>query len=208
MLNRNWKEELRKQIGFITNSCALYDQGSKSEAFRLATALRVLFHEGRNSKPLIGANRINIDKILSVGYLYAPAGSSFFPNLTAISLNPQKGIAEFIPKLTKLPEGNFYHRLLAPEEWWKTDLVYQFAREVVTRRDIVLWACEKDGGAHVDDVLPNKYLSLIEGAGWKLVNKPDGEEEQVIPFKNAHLAALRQMGFEVLHSPQIMGLLN
>ena len=75
----------------------------------------------------------------------------------------------------------------------------------LNRRELVLAAVNKDGGAHVSHALDPKYEDLVNGAGSKMtLNLPSGDED--IPFRYGHLSALRQMGYEVLHSPDLLNL--
>ena len=67
----------------------------------------------------------------------------------------------------------------------------------LTRREIVLAASNKDGGAHIDK-LPQEYAHLAR----------PGYFEQVTdlgdPFIEAHCTALRQMAYELLNSPALV----
>ena len=70
----------------------------------------------------------------------------------------------------------------------------------LSRKNIVLTATNKDGGAHVDKKLTRAYETLAaDGAvgsfGWKIEGV-----SQVFSITYAHLVSLRQMGFEVLRS--------
>jgi hypothetical protein len=47
-------EKLRQQVGFLERSAALFDQGHKDEAMRLATIIRTLVHDTGASHSLLG----------------------------------------------------------------------------------------------------------------------------------------------------------
>jgi hypothetical protein len=54
MPDKQWfKDQLTKQLGFLRRSCESYDQGYKDEAIRIATVLRVLFHDTGRSTSLL-----------------------------------------------------------------------------------------------------------------------------------------------------------
>jgi hypothetical protein len=98
-------------------------------------------------------------------------------------------------------------------EWWNqivTVLPSTSPAEpnpVLRRRDIILSAVNKDGGAHFDAALPLGYEQLAApGAvdGW--VTELDGVEHTT-PVVGAHFVCLRQMGYEVLHSPGLFALM-
>ena len=204
MAERDFILELKKQIGFMKNSCGLYDAGHKEEAIRIGTALRVVFHKTQVSHPII--EKVPISALLSVGSTQIPPGNKFVSNLTNVILKPQDGIAEFVPREDekgRSGQTSPLRKYLPVKIWWEKEIVYRLEGEqCYFRKDIVLAAANKDGGAHVEDVLPPEYLMLVDGAGWKMRWNIGGVSNE-ITFKNAHLAALRQMAFEVLNSPQI-----
>ncbi len=97
--------------------------------------------------------------------------------------------------------------LLPVSEWWN-QIVYVFSWrpegdptgeiEVtrLSRRDIVLAATNKDGGAHVDEKRTPAYEMLAKDGAVGYFRWGD----QIIPITKAHLVALRQIGHEVLRS--------
>jgi hypothetical protein len=59
----NFAEQLAKQLRFLETSCREYDAGNQDEAIRLATVLRVIFHNTAASTSLLlhlGATGINM----------------------------------------------------------------------------------------------------------------------------------------------------
>jgi hypothetical protein len=46
------KKHFEEQLGFLALSCEAYDQGNKSEAKRIASTLRTMFHNTSNSTSL------------------------------------------------------------------------------------------------------------------------------------------------------------
>ena len=67
-------------------------------------------------------------------------------------------------------------------------------------------AANKDGGAHVDSVLPGDYeLLSSDGAAGTYVGKAAGKKLQG-QIRDAHLISLRQFGYELLNSPGLRGL--
>jgi len=79
---------------------------------------------------------------------------------------------------------------------------------VLRRNDIILTAANKDGGAHVEAELTPEYERLsAPGAIGEWVGTIDGVEHRT-PITGAHFVCLRQMGYEILHSPGIGALLG
>jgi len=57
--------KLREQIRFIERSCKTFDQGEEDEAIRLATTLRILFHDTSKSTSLLKLLSLKNNGILS-----------------------------------------------------------------------------------------------------------------------------------------------
>lgn len=56
------QRQLKEQLTFLIASSRSYDQGHHAEAKRIATILRILFHETRKCRSLLGQLRLrNID---------------------------------------------------------------------------------------------------------------------------------------------------
>ena len=48
-----FKDQLRRQMHFIENSCINFDRGDWEEAIRIATCIRVLLHDTEHSTSLL-----------------------------------------------------------------------------------------------------------------------------------------------------------
>ncbi len=190
----NYSEQLKKQLQFLESSCEGYDAGRKDEAIRIATVLRILFHQTSRSTSLLTHLQAPYVKLLSTCERIPP-GRTFWPNLTVIKISPVIRMAEFSPKLDTARTKTF----VSFGKWWRYEKVYLIGNLDLNRRELVLSAAHTDGGAHVAHALDPQYEDLLNGAGAKMtLNLPEGDED--IPFKYGHLAALRQMGYEVLNS--------
>jgi hypothetical protein len=228
------KTKLREQLRFIENSCKLVDQGDSAEALRIATCLRVLFHNTATSTALIG-QLMNLDAVHVVSTMLV------MPDLTKVltrdvllqEVGPdlvdafENGVKQrrfdvlfaMLPKWTFPGDGQPPHlvppldrpysrRALTAREWLSesvfsrsTEGTPEFVR--LTRHELLKWAANTDGGAHVDpDGPPAKHLAVAaEGAGGSA--SCNGVSA---PAKDLHRITLRQMGYEVLDSPEIQGL--
>lgn len=94
--------------------------------------------------------------------------------------------------------------MVSLEQWWTKDAVFLFGKgRSANRRQVVLDAANKDGGAHVDAQLSERYQDLLAGAGMTMrATLEDGQFVSNGPDYAPH-AALRQMGYEILHSPDL-----
>src|SRR5687768_15612162 len=183
MTTYRFQHELKKQLSFIENSCMAYDQGQVNEAIRIATSLRILLHDTALSISLLthlDAKDIRLLSTCRVGEI--KPNTIFFDGLAGFSLGGPK------PKL-----GNSSSAISMPVKgWWEQFVIARGPAFVLSRKIIVLTAANKDGGAHVDDELPEEYLQLIRGVYEKI---SVGEPEFV---SDHHLLYLRQMGYEIL----------
>jgi hypothetical protein len=94
---------------------------------------------------------------------------------------------------------------LTVPEWW-SQVVYVYGPVEATRKSLVLGAANKDGGAHVDTKLTKEYESLMMGGlrGWFHYSPTSDGRFQ--PAMNEHFLYIRQMGFELLNSPELLAL--
>lgn len=199
----DFRSQLADQLQFIETSCEQYDKGGVRESVRIATALRVLFHQTRTSTSLVKHLNIPDLELLST-CASVPAGKEFFPAMTNIVIDPKHDRMEYVPKF-KVE----YERPLAFDDWWSTEIVYLSKNRglQITRKDLVLGAANKDGGAHVDTALEPSHQSVLEGLEWSMTVNPTYAPSQQVRCKHGHLAALRQIGYEVLNSQLLLDLL-
>ena len=59
---QDFKAQLKRQLGFLEWSAGGFDAGRCDEAIRIATALRVIFHQAANSTSLL--NHLNAAHVL------------------------------------------------------------------------------------------------------------------------------------------------
>jgi hypothetical protein len=91
-------------------------------------------------------------------------------------------------------------------EWWN-QIVYILGKARCSRKDLVLAAANKDGGAHVDAALTADYETLMtSGERGFFHYSPTGEMGTFQPIMDAHLVYIRQMGHELLNSPDLLAL--
>jgi hypothetical protein len=91
-------------------------------------------------------------------------------------------------------------------EWWN-QIVFILGKTRCSRKDLVPAAADKDGGAHVDAKLTGDYETLMtSGIRGFFHYSPTGETGTFKPIMDAHLVYIRQMGHEVLNSPELLAL--
>lgn len=199
-------EQLKRQMAFLARSCAAFDEGFRDESIRIATTIRVLFHDTNKSTSLMTHLNQPQIRILSTcpavenGMVFFGGGLSVARLKIGIG---QASEATYEPLFDRDPE---LHRLIPRNEWW-AEHVYLFNDVLVSRRDIVLAAANRDGGAHVDASLPAAYETIRDGL-FCLDHEVDGAVVESIPVTGGHLSDLRQIAFEVLNSPDVIALVS
>ena len=97
---------------------------------------------------------------------------------------------------------------LAVSKWWN-QTVFVLGKTRASRNDLVLAAANKDGGAHVDAKLTEEYETLrTSGVRGFFHYSPTGEAGTFTPIMDTHLIYIRQMGHEVLNSPELLALIG
>jgi hypothetical protein len=183
---------------FLNLSARAYDDGYEAESKRIAVSLRVLLHDTPQSHSLMHqlglkaslswvdtAERINPNNLIVA-----------HPGLVIMRATMTESGVEgtYVPPLGDLAPS----RLHPPQPfnpWWTNDVMRDGNGTTWSRKDLVLMLANKEGGAHVDPKLTDKYEQLVShnGLGW-MAGHPDAGE----PFGgNAVAAAVRQIAFEV-----------
>lgn len=201
-------EKLLQQTRWLEASANRYDQGDADEAILMAVRLRVLLYDpnsanARSRSLLTHLGVKGTVRLLSTAALM-PTGGVALPALTSLSMCIEPPEFVYKPKLDAAQRAEF----VSVKAWWSEEVIYGMATAGVDifRRDIIHWAADKDGGAHVDGDLPLEYQFLESGAGWQINLNPDNAPPSSHTFKHAHFAAIRQMTYEVLNSPELRGL--
>jgi hypothetical protein len=197
--------EVAKQLNFVISSCRLYDEGRYEEALRIAVAARVLFHNTHTSKAIIGGHYPAVGMKLVSTTMFKPGTVTDSNFLGFIELHPS--IGGFQPCL----DDGKRKEQIPWQQWWSVEPILALieTKEPITRRQLVLACANKDGGAHVDEIKPREYERLEEGLGIEVIVRFRGRTEpEQVKLRNANVAALRQIGHEILASPDLADLAN
>jgi len=117
-----------------------------------------------------------------------------YSGLTAVSLTARE--AKLAAPLDDLPP-DWPPRWVSFDKWWNGVVFVDQQGSETRRRDLILAVANKDGGAHVDPVLDEKYanLSRFNSLAWRF-SSPRGS----VPVKSPEKFAIRQITHEVLKS--------
>ena len=185
------KQELQEQwdaqVRFIQKSVKEFDAGDESEARRIAASLRILFHETKQSKSLFKQLGLPLT-FYSSGYLYTP--SNLLSSWTLLNIEMRPGVFRYKAAL----ENPSRHFFMTFGDWWN-EIIFDDHKNRFTRRDIILFIANQDGGAHVDPELKESYamLTKMNSLGWS-----DSNEEA--PANNPAYQAIRAIANELIIS--------
>lgn len=218
MSGPDFRTKLQEQLGYIERSAEAFDQGHREEAIRIAVALRVLLHDTSSSSTSLlthlGA-RESVELLSTCPVRESsPPGfgqvklTMFVSGLTRTRVSANKGAELYAPL------GDALDRQLVSVKAWWDEVVWIAGGVKLRRRNIILDAANKDGGAHVDATLTSKYMLIRKPGAAGFANRVEGGVKLQLPvdpsasmagepLSDAHLVALRQMGYEILNSPEM-----
>lgn len=191
---------LKEQLSLIEAYCKLYDDGMQYIVKDIATKIRILFHNTDNSKGLIKQLKLDHVNLFCSAEKYDAKSLNTFLGLTSLQHRVGKGWSI---------STDFDMKRLSPtnqQNWWNSKLIIKDANDNrFTRRKIILFASNKDGGAHVDPEIDNEYYDLIKGftSGFILTSS-DGYQLPMNPIP----ATIRKIAFEVLESFRNLNFFN
>lgn len=195
-MNR-YKEQLKRHLGFISRSCELYDDGIDEEAIRIGTSLRVLLNDrGRSVSLLTHLHAKESIKLLTTVMPHTPTPGGSYDALTVLAPTKYRMTS---PALG----GGDFKDFIPAKNWWE-QVVFARGGSVMARRDVILTSTDRDGGAHIDSDVGPLGRVLMEGVFWT-----DGVMGgRSVDLGNSHFLALRQFGFEILESNELLTLLQ
>lgn len=199
MSAQNLHEQLKRQITFLRNSISLYESGCREEAIRMGVVMRVLFHDTSNSTSLF--KQLGIKDTLQV---VTTAKSVELESLGRIDFGELMGGMIFGNELEYTAvEQNV--PTISATDWWGQPVFIRDER-LITRRQIVLAAAHKDGGAHVDE--PDDNLRAVQEGFWIQTQIGTNGETISKPVEDNHFRMLRRFAAELLDSGELMELLK
>lgn len=194
------QSHLREQLDFLCRSCSEYDSGRTSEAKRIATALRVMLHDTKNSHSLLSQLRIKsigfLDTALPIANGEKRAILAFLQ--TKITVNDDHTLSgKHHPLLDHRPDGWPRAKKRLFPEWWNQSVITDMQGTRFSRRMLVTAVANTDGGAHVDPEIDATYaaLSRQNSIGYAV-----GTNNYFQVIDKVELACVRQIAYELLES--------
>jgi hypothetical protein len=181
---------VREHVDFLRTSGRAFDLGSRAEAKRVATSVRVLVHDTGRSRSAL--RQLGLKSTMTFWCSASPI-SGYGGQHPLVALYRSATGSAFAPLL----DEPVRHRRVPFDEWWGAPVLVDQERRSYSRRALVLWMANQDGGAHVDPALDPVYASITRSnaLGWcARVGHTLG------PLRGAPEATVRQIGHELVRS--------
>ena len=187
-------DELRKHLddhlGFLRTSAELYDKGSLAEAKRLAVSIRVLVHDTKNSKSLLGQIGLKTSAFIDTALERPRDIVTSYAGLVGTSLG--SGRSKYVPHL-----DSGESKSVSFEKWWKAPVIIDFKQREITRQRLILAVANKDGGAHIDPELDDIYADLLRTNSMGRMYALNGSWHPIFGVEHA---SVRQVAHEMLRA--------
>lgn len=190
------RSAVRKQMRFLVTSGNLVAQGDYDEAVRIAVSLRVLLHDSRHSRSVLGQlgwkdklHYVNSLRPLEIapGLVVAlgtdegeTVGEAF--GLVVLRTD-QNGNLAYVAPLDEPAHPPVGRQTVAPTvpfaEWWKDKVLFSVGEATFSRWDLVDQMAHKDGGAHLDlEEMTSQFREYkLRGTGVVSIPLPPGQTE-------------------------------
>jgi len=188
------QQHLKDTVQALELSSNSFDEGREGEAKRLAAAIRVLVHDTDSSKSLLGQLGQRAINFYDTSIPRHPKEILTYSGIIGMDFTRQ-GV-KYLAPLDFLPPKS-PPRWISFEEWWNGIIFVDRKDNKTSRKDLILAVANKDGGAHVDPVLNEKYadLSRRNSLAWRF-SSVRGDA----PLEGPEKATIRQIAHEVLKS--------
>ena len=184
------EDALIEQLQFLRSECSLFDGGMVAVGKKIALTLRILLHSKRkNSQALLDQLGLHDSGFVSTAAPLDPLNIAADWPLLSLRFTPSG--PEWIPRLASaFPSPQIISSF---DEWWNSAVVKDFEGRTFTRRDLVTYIADTDGGAHVDPGLHANFkaLSRENSLGFNRSTGPIKEEAR------PELPCMRQIAHEL-----------
>jgi hypothetical protein len=187
-------QQLKRQLVFLQNSVAAYDVGCVEESIRIGVVIRVLCHDACYQSLL---KQMGLKDSIQLVTTAREMPADLLKTL------------DFAELLAGAMIGNVLNYDPVPDEaptiscigWW-TQTIFFRNGVMYSRKDLVLSATNKDGGAHFG--APDSKLKALQDGFWiKAESNIDGTTTTTSLVDN-HFRMLRRFADELLKSQELL----
>jgi len=195
-------KQLKRQIKYLETSSEAYDNGDIDEAIRIATVFRILFHDTKESTSLFRhLKQKNTFSYISTLESIEERKNRFLKE-EGILIQDNNPPIMFVDGERKPPFDTWGIKKFLPFDSWWNEKILKIDNHEYSRRDIVLFSANKDGGAHVAPKINNNAKLLKEGTG-QIIFEAGYSDTGETELRDNHFLFLRQFAYEVLSMEEI-----
>ena len=207
--------QLDEQLSLIEAAGRDFDAGNREAAIRIANGLKAIFHQTGSTSSLLSRLRATFIRLAS-SVRKPPHPQDWFSPLIEVQVrinvseelfvNVGASPVEIVEPGIFVPwlDRTSVTRLVQAPDWWRSEPIFILNHSRVTRRDVVLWAADKEEGetpAAADR--PSRPIPLLQPIGTKVEATLAPGRKIAVDLKEAHFGALRQMAHEIARSPEL-----
>ena len=203
-INNPLSNRFEEHTKLMTALCDCFDSGNDVVALSIATAIRVLVHDTDRSTSLLTHIGRKNGRYLSTNFRNSREAVHLgLVRRINVGVNDGRGgEAKYWPLCDEryFPTPREHFTFVQFENWWSERIFENHKSSYLTRRDLVLTVVNKDGGAHFDTEVEERYDGFRKSwsGGSSLVGRQSGVKRG---YDNIPIyPAVRQLGFELLHS--------
>jgi hypothetical protein len=178
----------KDQLEFLKRSNLAYDAGNENEFKRIAITLRTIFYKSRTSTPLL--DQLGLADIEMTSYSRHIDGGNLLADTPLAVIRSSAYEFKLLPAFDN---GAFPPRKLCFGAWWDEIVLRDMAKVEFSRKDLVVFVANQDGGGHVDPEIDEKFYDLKHENSIGLFVANDSGEKALNKFEEVYL---RHIGFE------------
>ncbi len=203
---QDYISSLDEQLYFLETSLSKFGE-NEIEAKRISTVIRVLVHDTNNSTSLlkhlnkkdemkfINSSSPNDGRLHSMTGMIGVRGVNAEQYFGLVAKLNENGMLISVPLFQQhLPEWIEKYSKISFQDWWSMEII-KIGGISLTRKQIILHVANKDGGAHIDDSLPEQYHKTKKSKLNLNIMGIDTDLERNVVF-----ASVAQIGWELQSS--------
>jgi hypothetical protein len=151
-------EKMKEQQHLLQTAVDGMANGDLVQALHVATSIRVFVHETGGSKPLLKQLRVDYLALAILERVRTPPpGHEDLLFHCPVSTRIEGGVVKLIKEL-----DHAGYSITTLGAWWENACMILPSVGRISRRELILGLSNKEGGAHVDADITEKYQNLLE----------------------------------------------
>ena len=202
-INNSLSDRFEEHTKLMIALCDCYDSGNDVVAISIATAIRVFVHDTERSISLLTHLGRKNGRYLNTNFrdTREAVHLGLVRRINVGVSDGRGGESKYWPLCDEryFPAPREHFTFVPFDNWWG-ERVFENQKSYLTRRDLVLAIVNKDGGAHFDTEVDERYDDFRKSwsGGSSLIGRRSGVKRG---YDNIPIyPAVRQIGYELLHS--------